>query len=179
MGVGNGGDGAAGAVPGASPSSSLSSPSSPSRRTRREVTLGLLASGVALAAAPLVAASRPPRPASGSSGDPGGTAFEETYRGRLIRGAWAPGTGAAGTGQWQVTVDGHPLHLMRRADGTWLSMVDHYQSYPTPLEAARGAVDDMVPGQRLRDVAPGPVGDADVHPYPYSHTQGVLGGVHA
>jgi len=179
MGVGNSGNGAVGAVPGP-PLSSLPSPSSPSRRTRREATLGLLASGVALAAAPLVAASRPTRPASGPFGAPGGTAaFEETYRGRLIRGAWAPGTGPAGTGQWQVTVDGHPLHLMRRADGTWLSMVDHYQSYPTPLEAARGAVDDMVPGQRLRDVAPGPVGDADRHAYPYSHTQEVPGGVHA
>ena len=40
---------------------------------------------------------------------------------------------------------------MRRADGTWLSMVDHYRSYATPLEAARAAVDELGPGQRLRD----------------------------
>jgi hypothetical protein len=44
---------------------------------------------------------------------------------------------------------------MRRADGTWLSMVDHYTSYRTPLEAARAAVDEIGPGQRLRDLAPG------------------------
>jgi hypothetical protein len=40
---------------------------------------------------------------------------------------------------------------MRRADGSWLSMVDHYRSYPTPLEAARAAVDELGPGRRLRD----------------------------
>jgi hypothetical protein len=39
-----------------------------------------------------------------------------------------------------------------RADGGWLSMVDHYRSYPTPLEAARAAVDELGPGQRLRDI---------------------------
>ncbi|MGX1120521.1 hypothetical protein RKD37_005884 [Streptomyces ambofaciens] len=56
-----------------------------------------------------------------------------------------------GAGTWQVTVDGRPLHLMRRADGSWLSMVDHYRSYPTPLAAARGAVDELGPGEHLRD----------------------------
>ncbi|CAM5647878.1 hypothetical protein SVIOM74S_02697 [Streptomyces violarus] len=50
-----------------------------------------------------------------------------------------------------MTVDGRPLHLMRRADGSWLSMVDHYRSYPTPLAAARGAVDELGPGEQLRD----------------------------
>ncbi|MER8023791.1 tyrosinase family oxidase copper chaperone, partial [Streptomyces griseoluteus] len=34
--------------------------------------------------------------------------------------------------EWQITVDGRPLHLMRRADGTWMSMVDHYTSYARP-----------------------------------------------
>jgi hypothetical protein len=40
---------------------------------------------------------------------------------------------------------------MRRADGTWISMVDHYASYPPPLAAARGAVDVLGPGNHLRD----------------------------
>ncbi|MEU6478852.1 tyrosinase family oxidase copper chaperone [Streptomyces sp. NPDC047017] len=144
-------------------------------RTRREVTRRLLASAAVAAAAPLVAASRPPRPAAGPWDAPDRTAFEETYRGRRIEGVWTPERehGATGAGQWYVTVDGRPLHLMRRADGTWLSMVDHYGSYRTPLEAARGAVDEMGPGRRLRDLAPGPLGA------PHPHRGGEPGGVHA
>ncbi|MCF0089132.1 hypothetical protein B0E37_04221 [Streptomyces sp. MH192] len=56
-------------------------------------------------------------------------------------------------------MDGRPLHLMRRADGTWVSMVDHYASYPTPLAAARGAVDVLGPGDHLR--APEPAHDGE------------------
>ncbi|MFF0969550.1 tyrosinase family oxidase copper chaperone [Streptomyces sp. NPDC003703] len=149
--------------------------------TRREVARRLLTCAAVAALAPVTAASRPPgaAPGTGTSpwSTPGGTAFDETYRGRRIRGVWTPERGAGGTGQWYVTVDGRPLHLMRRADGTWLSMVDHYGSYRTPLEAARGAVDEMGPGRRLRDLAPGPVG-AGV-PYAGTYTGGEHGGVHA
>ncbi|MFB7594264.1 tyrosinase family oxidase copper chaperone [Streptomyces sp. NPDC056160] len=168
--------------------------------TRRETTRRLLACAAAVAMAPVVGASRPPHPAadphSGPWSGPVGTAFEETYRGRRIRGVWTPQRGAGGTGLWYVTVDGRPLHLMRRADGTWLSMVDHYGSYRTPLEAARGAVDEMGPGRRLRDLAPGPVGGPyegssdgssdgssggpDEGPFDGSFTRGAHGGgVHA
>ncbi|WP_333778042.1 tyrosinase cofactor [Streptomyces sp. IBSBF 3136] len=127
------------------------------RVSRREVARGLLASAAALALAPVVAASRPLPMSDG----PGGGPFDETYRGRRIQGVVVPVAGRrglAGGGDWQVTIDGRPLHLMRRADGTWLSMVDHYSSYRTPLEATRAAVDEMGPGQRLRDLAPGPTG---------------------
>ncbi|MDQ0990985.1 tyrosinase family oxidase copper chaperone [Streptomyces sp. V3I7] len=129
--------------------------SGPHGRTRRELGRGLLASAAALALAPVVAASRPQPPAGESDRD----AFEETYHGRRIQGIAIPAVGrVADGGDWHVTVDGHPLHLMRRADGTWLSMLDHYSSYRTPLEATRAAVDQLGPAQRLRDMAPGPVG---------------------
>ncbi|WP_031046047.1 tyrosinase cofactor [Streptomyces sp. NRRL F-5650] len=137
--------------------------------TRRQIVRGLLAPALAVGLAPLIAASRPPRatesaagadgvtgpehpahPESQSAESAGGAAFDETYRGRRIQGIRSAGGRAVGAGTWHVTVDGRPLHLMRRADGSWLSMVDHYRSYPTPLAAARGAVDELGPGEHLR-----------------------------
>ncbi|MFD8805922.1 tyrosinase family oxidase copper chaperone [Streptomyces sp. NPDC059597] len=128
------------------------------RPSRREMARGLLASAAALALAPVVAASRPLPP-----GDPSDTAFDETYRGRHIQGYAVPTLSRRGEGDWQITVDGSPLHLMRRADGTWMSMVDHYTSYPTPLAATRAAVDELGPGRHVRDLAPGPVGGGMGH----------------
>ncbi|MCT9139136.1 tyrosinase cofactor [Streptomyces violarus] len=146
--------------------------------TRREVTRGLRVCAFAAAlTAPVGAALWPQR--LGPEGVRKDTAFAETYRGRRIGVAWTPPNGPAGQGRWHVTVDGpngpagqgrwhvtvdgRPLHLMRRADGIWLSMVDHYCSYRTPLEAARAAVDALGPGQRLREPAPGPEGAGHVH----------------
>ncbi|MFI6035335.1 tyrosinase family oxidase copper chaperone [Streptomyces sp. NPDC051315] len=128
----------------------------PRRRIRRDVLRGLLGAAAALALAPVVAASRPTRRQDG----PADTAFDETYRGRRLRGVLLPAVRAAETDRWQVTVDGRPLHLMRRADGTWLSMIDHYRSYDTPLEAARAAVDELGPGELPRDT-----GSTGGHPH--------------
>ncbi|MEU1179297.1 tyrosinase cofactor [Streptomyces sp. NPDC005820] len=122
--------------------------------TRRELLRGLLGVAAGLALVPVVAASWPPDPldGTGDTGDTAGTGFDEMYRGRRIQGVLTPlGRSAADGAQWEVTVDGRPLHLMRRADGTWLSMVDHYRSYRTPLEAARAAVDELGPGEMLRE----------------------------
>ncbi|SBT92713.1 Tyrosinase co-factor MelC1 [Streptomyces sp. DI166] len=119
------------------------------RGGRRDLLRGLLAAAGAVALAPVVAASRPSSEVRGGDA-PGELAFDETYRGRHIRGIHHTGA-PVGAAQWHVTVDGVRLHLMRRADGTWLSMVDHYRSYATPLDAARAAVDELGPGQRLRD----------------------------
>ncbi|MFD9389615.1 tyrosinase family oxidase copper chaperone [Streptomyces sp. NPDC060000] len=114
---------------------------------RRDLLRGLLGAAAALAIVPVVTASRPTRPADG---DPTDSSFDETYRGRHIHGVLASTGRASADARWDITVDGRPLHLMRRADGTWLSMVDHYRSYATPLEAVRAAVDELGPGERLR-----------------------------
>ncbi|MCX4908605.1 tyrosinase family oxidase copper chaperone [Streptomyces sp. NBC_00878] len=109
---------------------------------RRRMLRGLFAvAGVALA--PVLAASW----ATG----PKGAWFRETYRGRRIVGIRddAVRLGDDVPAVWHVTVDGRPLHLMRRVDGSWMTMVDHYQSYPTPLAAARAAVDELGPTMRL------------------------------
>ncbi|CAL9448552.1 tyrosinase family oxidase copper chaperone [Streptomyces sp. NPDC101221] len=144
----------------------------PASASRRQLMRGLLVPAVAVGLAPLIAASRPAetRGAAGpahlephtagpvrdgesaeSAESADSAAFDETYRGRRIRGIRSAAGRAVGAGTWHVTVDGRPLHLMRRADGSWLSMVDHYRSYPTPLAAARGAVDELGPGEHLRD----------------------------
>ncbi|WP_151773274.1 tyrosinase family oxidase copper chaperone [Streptomyces abyssomicinicus] len=106
---------------------------------------------------------------AGGGGAGGSTeaVFDEIYRGRRIHGFRSRTRVAAfGDGmRWHVTVDDQPLHLMRRADGSYLTMVDHYGSYPTPREAARAAVDQLLPGERLSGlshgsggVAPAPAG---------------------
>jgi hypothetical protein len=62
--------------------------------------------------------------------------FDEVYRGRRIQGF--PEAGAEGVA---IRVDGMPLQVMRRVDGSWISVANHYQPYTTPLATARAAVD--------------------------------------
>ncbi|MFF7048346.1 tyrosinase family oxidase copper chaperone [Streptomyces griseorubiginosus] len=135
------------------------------RVSRRDVLLGLFGPvAVAAAFVPVAAATRSLRAAE----PPADIVFDETYRGRRIRGIRTSATSAGrvfdDVTQWHVTIDGRPLHLMRRADGTWLSMVDHYRSYGTPLEATRAAVDELGPGRQLREgTEPHMGGDHGVH----------------
>ena len=144
----------------------------PAHGTRRQLMRGLLAPALAVTLTPLVAASRP-EPHTAEPADSG--AFDETYRGRRIRGIWSAAGHAVGAGTWHVTVDGRPLHLMRRADGSWLTMIDHYRSYPTPLSAARRAVDELGPGEHLRGTPATEGHDAQGH----DHRSGGRHGVHA
>ncbi|MEU2390500.1 tyrosinase family oxidase copper chaperone [Streptomyces sp. NPDC007369] len=102
------------------------------RPTRRAVlrtafTAAVLA-GTAAALAPVLRARRPRQTLT-----PAPLAEEtETYRGRHIA--------VTGAG---VSIDGRPLHVMRRADGSYLSGINHFQSFETPLELARAAVDEL------------------------------------
>ncbi|MFJ4963957.1 Tyrosinase co-factor MelC1 [Streptomyces sp. ADI96-02] len=96
--------------------------------------------GSATRSAPGPAADRPDRGRATER-------FAETYRGREIRGTATDvvpaGRGLPSGQVTEVLIDGRPLHVMRRADGTYLSEVRHYESYPTLLETARAAVDEL------------------------------------
>ncbi|MBW5486256.1 tyrosinase cofactor [Streptomyces bambusae] len=109
----------------------------PTRRTvlRTAFTAAVLA-GTAAALAPVLRARRPrsvtaPAPLA-----------EETYRGRHIA-----------VQQADVWIDGRRLHVMRRADGSYLSGINHFESFATPLELARAAVDELGTAQ-LAQAAP-------------------------
>ncbi|MFF2568475.1 tyrosinase family oxidase copper chaperone [Streptomyces sp. NPDC058084] len=79
--------------------------------------------------------------------------YTETYQGRTIRVASA----AAGGG---VYIDGRPLHLMKFADDAYLSSLCHYEMAPTPLVAARRAVEELRGAHLLPNVHGAHVMDA-------------------
>ncbi|MFJ6758794.1 MULTISPECIES: tyrosinase family oxidase copper chaperone [unclassified Streptomyces] len=120
----------------------MSAASAAAPLTRRAVlrtafTAAVLA-GTAAALAPVLRARRPRQTLT-----PAPLAEEETYRGRHIA------VDVAG-----VRIDGRPLHVMRRADGSYLSGINHFQSYATPLELARAAVDELGTAQLAFAAAP-------------------------
>ncbi|MFD7020668.1 tyrosinase family oxidase copper chaperone [Streptomyces sp. NPDC059928] len=92
-----------------------------------------------------------------------GATFDEMHAGHRIQG-WPVEAGGA---EVTVFVDGRQLTLMRRADGSYLSSVDHYESFATAQEAARAAA-----------VALGPARLASV-PVHGGHRGGGARGVHA
>ncbi|MCM2427218.1 tyrosinase cofactor [Streptomyces sp. RKAG337] len=137
---------------------------SPSAHTRRRVlraafTAAVAVTGTTAVLHPIITAgeSEAGRTGSGKTGsgrsasgsdqarsapDAAAGAFDEVYRGRRIQGVPTGTAGATTEGSPVVIlIDGRQLHLMRRADGSYLSVANHYQPYATPLDTARGAVD--------------------------------------
>lgn len=114
------------------PPQPFSSPRSSSTRRfflRAAFAFGVIG-GTAAALAPIFRAG--PRETRAPASTVLGETFDEMYGGRHIRGT-ADG----------VRIDGRPLHLMRRADGGYVSVVNHFESFPTALATARAAVDDL------------------------------------
>lgn len=103
------------------------------RVLRTGVTTVVAVSGTAAALSPMLAAEPRDRV---DSAPPAVPLFDEVYRGRRIQGF--PDRGEDGVA---ITVDGTPLPVMRRVDGSWISTANHYQPYTTPLATAKGAVD--------------------------------------
>ncbi|MGR8008712.1 tyrosinase family oxidase copper chaperone [Streptomyces hypolithicus] len=127
---------------------------------RAAFTAGVIA-GTAAALAPILGKRPDTAPATPGREPARGAAterFAETYRGRHIQGAangrmpvaarhrhrrYGGAMSVATAVNAEVRIDGRPLHVMRRADGTYLSLVNHYESFPTLLAVARAAVDEL------------------------------------
>ncbi|MER5485541.1 tyrosinase cofactor [Streptomyces sp. NPDC002812] len=121
--------------------------------TRRRMLLGTggALAGAGLAVLGLTGAAAEPARATEATGADAGTEtdFDETYRGRRIRGTSAPGhqhhaaAGHQNHGSQTILIDGQELHAMRNADGTWISVIHHYQTFSSPRALARAAVVEL------------------------------------
>ncbi|MFI6683838.1 tyrosinase cofactor [Streptomyces sp. NPDC050485] len=119
--------------------------SRPTRRQALGATAGTIA-GLALAGSAYATSKDSATPSrateSGHEGHGAPEAFDEVFQGRRIQGA--PGSGHMHHGGgYAVRIDGRELHVMQNADGTWISVVNHYQPLATPRAIARAAVVDL------------------------------------
>ncbi|GBQ02774.1 tyrosinase [Streptomyces spongiicola] len=107
---------------------------------------GLAAAGAAHAAI-RTTDPRPQHALGGATAVPG--SFDEVYQGRRIQGHPTHHGGHGGgrhgghDAGYTVRVDGEELHVMRNADGTWISVVNHYEPRATPRALARAAVTEL------------------------------------
>lgn len=143
--------------------------SRPTRRQVLHGSAAALA-GAALTAPAAFADTPAARPTHGHGHAPGSRRsggqempepFDEMYQGRHIEGWPADVGGAHDAGQqshggqaehhsgqagphegmdFVVRIDNDDLHVMRNMDGTWISLVNHYETFTTPRALARAAV---------------------------------------
>ncbi|MFG2874909.1 tyrosinase cofactor [Streptomyces sp. NPDC048337] len=99
--------------------------------------LGLTAAATSASASPTTAAT------------PSATGqVDEVYQGRRIQITQGGGGGHhgghhGGAALPTVRIDGRELHVMRNADGSWISVVNHYETFADPLSLARAAVREL------------------------------------
>ncbi|MEU0050560.1 tyrosinase cofactor [Streptomyces sp. NPDC006184] len=110
--------------------------------TRRRALTAAAAVATTATAATLVA---PAASAAGHHEPAAPDSFDEVYKGRRIQGRPSSDGGHHHEhgGGYAVFVDGVQLHVMRNADGSWISVVSHYAPVPTPRAAARAAADEL------------------------------------
>ncbi|MFF7774964.1 tyrosinase cofactor [Streptomyces tanashiensis] len=114
--------------------------SSTTRRRALGVAAGAAGAAAGLAlAGQAVAAPRAAAPAAAPA------SFDEVYQGRRIKGGPSGGGHHGGHhgGGYSVTIDGEELHVMQNADGTWISVINHYEPVATPKAVARAAVREL------------------------------------
>ncbi|MFJ8013712.1 tyrosinase family oxidase copper chaperone [Streptomyces sp. NPDC096339] len=118
--------------------------------TRRHA-LAIAAGTVTAAGLTTACSSKDSKTASGASGAPGASGkplaiptgtIDETFEGRRIQISF-DGGGHHSPGLPTIKIDGKELHLMRNADNSWLTVVNHYETFPDPISAARAAVREL------------------------------------
>ncbi|MEU9721104.1 tyrosinase family oxidase copper chaperone [Streptomyces sp. NPDC047976] len=122
--------------------------------TRRQA-LGIgTGASIALGLSACSSSSAPAAGASGASGSPGASGasgaplsipkggIDEVYEGRRIQ-ITLDASGHHGMPVPNIKIDGKELHLMGNADGSWVTVVNHYESFPDPVAAARAAIRDL------------------------------------
>ncbi|MFF0473593.1 tyrosinase cofactor [Streptomyces sp. NPDC004284] len=109
---------------------------------RRALGVAAGAAGVAAGLALAGQAAAAPGPAVPTAGP---VSFDEVYQGRRIKGGPSHGGHHGGhhAGGYSVTIDGEELHVMQNADGTWISVINHYEPVATPRAVARAAVREL------------------------------------
>ncbi|WP_035804627.1 apotyrosinase chaperone MelC1 [Kitasatospora mediocidica] len=114
--------------------------------TRRRMLQGAVVALTAATGTVVLGLTGPGAGSTAAAGLEGDDSFDEVFQQRRIQGMpMAAGTampsghqhGAMG---YQVLIDGRELHMMRNADGTWISVLDHYRTFSTPRALARSAV---------------------------------------
>ncbi|MGW0882014.1 apotyrosinase chaperone MelC1 [Streptomyces sp. NPDC002671] len=115
--------------------------------TRRRALTTAATLAAAAGAGTLLAPAASAAPASSGAEHQHGApaSFDEVYKGRRIQGRPMSGGGHHHEhgGGYGVFVDGVQLHVMQNADGSWISVVSHYDPVSTPRAAARAAVDEL------------------------------------
>ncbi|RSS78272.1 tyrosinase family oxidase copper chaperone [Streptomyces sp. WAC06614] len=93
------------------------------------------------------ASAKGPAPTGSVPALPDVSALDEVYQGSRIQIVPAAGGGHHDGHHLPslptIRIDGKELHLMPNADGTWISVVNHYETFPDPVSAARAAVRDL------------------------------------
>ncbi|RSS83591.1 tyrosinase family oxidase copper chaperone [Streptomyces sp. WAC06614] len=126
------------------------------RRQALRTTAGALAvlGLTATVTATATHASASPRTAAARSA---ANEVDEVYLGRRIQITWAAGGSHGGhhggADMPTVRIDGRELHVMRNVDGTWISVITHYEPCADPLSVARAAVRELQ-GADLAPFAP-------------------------
>jgi hypothetical protein len=104
--------------------------------TRRRLLQGAVVAAGAAAGAAVLGFTGPSQAADPGADD----AFDEVFQSRRIQGTPMTGGSHGAMADYLVLIDGRELHMMRNADGTWISVINHYQTFATPRALARAAV---------------------------------------
>ncbi|WP_327355000.1 tyrosinase family oxidase copper chaperone [Streptomyces sp. NBC_01304] len=145
------------------------------RSLLQHAAVGAAAVAGVTAVTAVATASETPGPAEAAAGGPDPAApFDEVYKGRRIEGKPVAEGGHAHHGPApamartsasvrqaaaqqafspappvEIKIDGRVLHVMRRADGTYMSLLNHYESFPTARACAQAAVNNLGPNSQV------------------------------